>query len=465
MGALATGGVILLIIAVLLVLLLVFGIGLFITSRWIRVARADEALVISGRKQMDGDTQSSVTVIVNGRAMVNPITQRAETISLRSRQVSLQAEAQSEDNVTLQVEGVAIVKIGSSPTLVRRAAERFASQDKAIEHFTTEQLEGALRGVVATLSVEVLMRDRKKFADQIATDVAAELEEQGLILDSFQIKGITDEVGYISSLGVPQIEAKRREAEIAQTNAERAITQRQIATSEENLVEQTRLDQNRANAEAEVGKAQAEAEQAEALARVAAQQRVLEQEARNRQAQLDAEVRRTAEAERYRREQEAEAKAFEQVKEAEAEAAIIERQAEARRVEAEKDAEAIRVRARANAEAIEAEGVARAEALRKEAEALAENQDALLAIRALEALPELMMTFADGYSKVGNVTLIGGTGDALADHIGTERATALASTFATLKASTGVDLAQIIQGRAHGAAIGEAVSQSVTSTD
>ena len=77
MGALATGGVILLIIAVLLMLLLVFGIGLFITSRWIRVARADEALVISGRKQMDGDTQSSVTVIVNGRAMVNPITQRA----------------------------------------------------------------------------------------------------------------------------------------------------------------------------------------------------------------------------------------------------------------------------------------------------------------------------------------------------------------------------------------------------
>ena len=50
--------------------------------------------------------------------------------------------------MTLQVEGVAIVKIGSSPTLVRRAAERFASQDKAIEHFTTEQLEGALRGVV-----------------------------------------------------------------------------------------------------------------------------------------------------------------------------------------------------------------------------------------------------------------------------------------------------------------------------
>ncbi|WP_336249776.1 flotillin family protein [Stomatohabitans albus] len=463
MGTFVAGTTILIIAVAILLILVVGIIVLVMIRRWIRVARADEALVISGRKQMDGDTQSSVTVIVNGRALVNPITQRAETISLRSRQVSLQAEAQSEDNVTLQVEGVAIVKIGSSPTLVRRAAERFASQDKAIEHFTTEQLEGALRGVVATLSVEVLMRDRKKFADQIATDVAAELEEQGLILDSFQIKGITDEVGYISSLGVPQIEAKRREAEIAQTNAERAITQRQIATAEENLIEQTQLDQNRANAEAEVGKAQAEAEQAEALARTQAQQKVLEQEATNRQAQLDAEVRRTAEADRYRREQDAQAQAFEQIKAAEAEAAVIERQAEARRIEAEKDAEAIRVRARANADAIEAEGIARAEALRKEAEALAENQEALLAIRALEALPELMMTFADGYAKVGNVTLIGGTNDALADHMNTERATALASSFATVKAATGVDLGSIIQGKVHGSAIGESLGNELHS--
>ncbi|WP_175955970.1 flotillin family protein [Schaalia sp. Marseille-Q2122] len=463
---------------------LVFGLILFGLRRWIRVASPDEALVISGRKQtIDGET-SPVTVVVNGRALINPITQRAETISLRSRQVSLQAEAQSEDNVTLQVEGVAIVKIGSSPTLVRRAAERFASQDSAIEHFTTEQLEGALRGVVATLSVEVLMRDRKKFSDQIATDVSAELEEQGLILDSFQIKGITDAVGYIQSLGVPQIQAKRREAEIAQTNAERAITQRQIATDEENLVEQTRLDQNRANAEAEVGKAQAEAEQAEALARAQAQQRVLEQEALNRQAQLDAEVRRTAEADRYRREQDAEAKAYEQtkaaearayeqIKDAEAKASIIERQAEARLFEAEKDAEArrfqaekeaegIRLKASANAEAIEAEGRARAEALRQEADALSYNQQALLAVRALETLPSLMSSFAEGYSNVGEVTLIGGADSSMAEHFNGEQSTALASTFATVKAATGIDMGALIQGRIEGAAMGRAIGEELS---
>lgn len=333
-------------IVVLLILLL-------FARSWIKVARADEALVISGRKQKvqravigaDGTSssemsESPVTVIVNGKSLVNPITQRHEIISLRSRQVSLNAEAQSLDNVTLNVDGVAIVKIGSDPLLVRRAAERFASQDKAIEQFTTEQLEGALRGIVATLSVVELMRERKKFSDQIAADVSQELAEQGLILDSFQIKGITDKVGYIQSLGAPEIQAKRQAAEISQTNADRAINQKNIANQEANLVEQTALDTNTANANAGIGRARAEAEQAEQLARAQAEQAVLQQQAENKQAQLDADVKRVADAQRYEaetraqaelytRERAAEAAAIEQVKQAEARTRIAEQQAQA----------------------------------------------------------------------------------------------------------------------------------------
>src|SRR5690606_37948019 len=202
---------ILIIVGIVVVAVVVVGLILLLSARsWTKAARADEALVISGRKQKGqratinaaGSTssdmaESPVTAIVNGKSLANPITQRHEVISLRSRQVSLNAEAQSLDSVTLNVDGVAIVKIGSDPLYVRRAAERFASQDKAIEQFTTEQLEGALRGIVATLSVVELMRERKKFSDQIAADVSQDLAEQGLILDSFQIKGITDAVGYI----------------------------------------------------------------------------------------------------------------------------------------------------------------------------------------------------------------------------------------------------------------------------
>ncbi|MFJ2551097.1 SPFH domain-containing protein [Microbacterium sp. NPDC087591] len=502
-GILIIVGVAIVAAVIILLILLLFA------RSWIKVARADEALVISGRKQKvqraviatDGSStsemsESPVTVIVNGKSLVNPITQRHEIISLRSRQVSLNAEAQSLDSVTLNVDGVAIVKIGSDPILVRRAAERFASQDKAIEQFTTEQLEGALRGIVATLSVVELMRERKKFSDQIAADVSQELAEQGLILDSFQIKGITDKVGYIQSLGAPEIQAKRQSAEISQTNADRAINQKNIANQEANLIEQTALDTNTANSNAGIGRARAEAEQAENLAREQAQQAVLQQQAENRQAQLDADVKRVADAQRYEaetraqaelytRERAAEAAAIEQVKQAEARTRIAEQQAQADkaradgeaaaavakaqgeadalRSQAEAEAEARRLRANAEADAIRAEGDARAAALEAEAKAIASNQDAFLSQRVLEVLPSIMAEFSKGYATIGNVSIIGGSGDEGASQVvGADNAIAMRSVFDSVHSATGLDLAGIIQGQAVGRGIGEGVAAATT---
>ncbi|MGF3056102.1 flotillin domain-containing protein [Microbacterium sp. YY-01] len=507
----AIGGILIL-VGIGIVAVVIIGLILLLFARsWIKVARADEALVISGRKQKiqravisvgaDGTpettseiTESPVTVIVNGKSLVNPITQRHEIISLRSRQVSLNAEAQSLDSVTLTVDGVAIVKIGSDPLYVRRAAERFASQDKAIEQFTTEQLEGALRGIVATLSVVELMRERKKFSDQIAADVSSELADQGLILDSFQIKGIIDHVGYIQSLGAPEIQAKRQSAEISETNADRAINQKIIANQEANLVEQTALDTNTANAAAGVGRARAEAEQAEHLARAKAEQGVLQQQAENKQAQLDADVKRVADAQRYEaetraqadlftREKSAEAAAIEQVKQAEARTRIAEQQAEADRARAdgeaaaaqskasgeaaalraiaEAEAEARRLRANAEAEAIRAEGEARAAAVEAEAKAIASNQEAFLSQRVLEVLPSIMSEFAKGYGAIGNVSIIGGSGEEGASNVvGADNAKAMRAVFDSVGAATGLDLAAIIQGQAVGRGFGAGVASA-----
>lgn len=449
MDFLVTGGI----VALLLVLLGVAVVGALITMlvmrAWVKVARADEALVISGKTQKGDDgTEAPVTVIVNGKAMVNPVTQRHEVISLRSRQVTMRAEAQSDDNVTLTVEAVALVKIGSERDSIRKASQRFASQDEAIETFTRDQLEGVLRGIIAQQSVVSLMRDRKKFSDEIAQIVTPELEKQGLVLDSFQIRGITDGVGYIASLGAPEIEAKRQSAEIAKTNAERAIAQERIRNQEANLIEQTALDKNSADADSQVGRARAEAEQAEALARAEAEQQVLQQRAENRQAELDADVKRVADAEKYRREQIAEAEAFERRSKAEADAAV-----------AEQEAKAVKLRAEADAEAVRLAGEARAAAIKAEAEALKENQDALLAQRALEQLPELMTQFAKGYERVGSITVVGGTSGAGEQFAG-ESGLALTSVLESVKATTGIDLAEVIQGRAVGRGIGEGASQS-----
>jgi flotillin len=411
---------------------------------WYRVAKADEALVIVGKSQKSASGDSRITVITGGGAIVNPLTQRAEMISLRARQIKMEPTAQSSTGVTVNVSGVALVKIGSDPESVRRAAERFASQDKAIEQFTTEQLEGALRGVVATLTVEELMRDRQRLSDQIAEGIKNDLSSQGLILDSFQIQGITDQNNYISALGAVEVERVKREAEVARINADREVRARQIATDEANLIEQTQLDKNTAAAKAQVGRANAEAEQAEALARAERQQAVLVQEAQNTQARLESEVSRVADADLYKSQKDADAQSYAQIKAAEARAAI-----------AEQEAKAVRLRAEADAEAVRLAGDARAAAISAEADALAKNQEALLAQRALEALVPMMAEFAKGYDKVGNITVLGGEG--ASSHLAAESASGMRSTFEAVKAATGIDLASIIQGRAVGEGIGEAI--------
>nr|WP_261607058.1 flotillin family protein [Microbacterium memoriense] len=431
--------------AVAAIILLVF--ILIMVRAWYKVAKADQALVVVGRNQRNAAGDSSrISVITGGGALVNPLTQRAEMISLRARQIKIEPTAQSSTGVTVNVSGVALVKIGSDPELVRRAAERFLSQDSAIEQFTTEQLEGALRGVVATLTVEQLMNDRQKLSDQIADGIKSDLLSQGLILDSFQIQGVTDKNGYIDALGATEVERVRREADVARINAAREVRARQIATDEANLIEQTAFDKNSADAAAQVGRARAEADQAEALARAEREQAVLLQGAENKQAQLDADINKVADADLYQRQRGADAEAYAQVKAAEARAQI-----------AAQEAEATRLRAQAEADAVRLVGQARAEAISAEAEALSKNQEALLAQRALETLVPMMTEFARGFDKVGSITVLGGEG--ASSHMATESAASMRATFDAVQATTGIDLRAVIQGQATGRGMAQGLAQ------
>src|SRR5699024_3963331 len=312
---------------------------------------------------------------------------------------------------------------------------------------------GVLRGVIAQQTVISLMRDRKVFSEQIAETVIPELREQGLILDSFQIRGITDGGGYIQSLGAPAIEAKRQAAEISQTNAERAVAKERIRNEEQNLVEKQALDTNRANAQAEVGRARARAEQAEALAGEKSRQEVLQQQAENKQAQLDADVKRVADADLYRRQKDADAAAYDQ-----------RRQAEARAEVAEADARAVKMRAEADAEAERLAGEARADAMRAEAEALRENQEALLAQRVVDQLPTLMETFAKGYAQIGDITVISSDandGDVAGKQCAGESVGALRGVFDSVESTLGLRIPDLIQGRAVGTAQGEALGAAL----
>ncbi|RLK46649.1 flotillin family protein [Microbacterium telephonicum] len=446
MDPFAAGGLFVLIGIGVVALIVVLIIVLIVVRAWYKVAKADQALVIVGKSQKSATGESSrISVITGGGALVNPLTQRAEMISLRARQIKMEPTAQASNGVTVNVSGVALVKIGSDPEFVRRAAERFLSQDGAIEQFTTEQLEGALRGVVATLTVEQLMKDRQKLSDQIAEGIKSDLLAQGLILDSFQIQGITDRNGYIDALGATEVERVRREADVARINAAREVKARQLATDEATLIEQTQFDKNTAAASAEVGRARAEAEQAEALARAQREQDVLLQGAENRQAQLDADIKKVADANLYERQRAADADAYAQVKAAEARAQI-----------AAQEAEATRLRAQAEADAVRLAGQARAEAIEAEAEALSRNQEALLAQRALEALVPMMAEFSRGFENVGSITVLAGEG--ASSHIAAEQASGLRATFDAVEAATGIDLRQVIQGQATGRGVAQGLA-------
>ena len=443
MDWLIAGGALVAIIVGIIALVIVLIVGLIMVRAWYKVAKADQALVIVGKSQKNAEGDSSrISVITGGGALVNPLTQRAEMISLRARQIKMEPTAQASNGVTVNVSGVALVKIGSDPEFVRRAAERFLSQDGAIEQFTTEQLEGALRGVVATLTVEQLMKDRQKLSDQIADGIKNDLLAQGLILDSFQIQGVTDLNGYIDALGATEVERVRREAEVARINAAREVKARQIATDEATLIEQTAYDKNTAAASAEVGRARAEAEQAEALARAEREQAVLLQRAENKQAQLDAEIKKVADASLYERQRAADAAAYAEVKAAEARAQM-----------AAQEADATRLRAQAEAESVRVVGEARAAAIEAEARALSQNQEALLAQRALEALVPMMTEFARGFEKVGEITVLGGAG--AGSHVAAEQASGMRATFDAVQAATGIDLRAVIQGNATGRGVAQ----------
>ncbi|PZU36948.1 MAG: flotillin family protein [Microbacterium sp.] len=470
------------------VALIVALIGFLVFRAWYQVPKADEAIVIVGKKARDStEGEANKMTVISGRgAFVNKLTQRSDKVSLRSRQIKFEPTAQTINGVTIDLTGVALVKIGSTPDQVRRAAERFASQDEAIVIFTTEQLEGALRGVVAKLTVEQVMQDRQKLSDEIAEGISGDLLAQGLVLDSFAIQGITDKNNYISALGAVEVQRVKREADVAEIDALREVKKRQLAADEANLIEQTALDKNKAAAMSEVGRANAQAEQSENLARAEAEQGVLLQEANNTQARLDAEVKKVADADKYRQQTSADARAYEaQIaadaeaykrqknaeadrrvaqERADAEAYAVKAQAEARdasaaadaaavRVQAEAEAAAVRVQAEAEAESIRLRGTATADAIAAEASALRENQDAILAKEIIGQLPQLMAEFAKGYEKVGNITLIGG--DSAATHLAREQSASLSATFESVRSATGLDLGAVIQGQALGRGIAE----------
>ncbi|MET8505075.1 SPFH domain-containing protein [Streptomyces sp. NPDC004787] len=441
-------------IVVLLVLL-----ALAVITRY-KVAGPSEAFIITGRrgkKATDPDTgrvftdNSGQKVVVGGGVFVVPFVQQKFSLDLSSRHIPVAVRgAVTLRGVKANLEGVAIVKVGGNEDSIRAAAQRFLMQQDGIVGFTQEVLSGALRSIVGRMSVEDIIRDRAAFAGQVAEEAEASLSGQGLVLDAFQIQDITTEGSYLEDLGRPEAARAKQEADIAEAVARRAAEQARLKAEEEIAVAQRTLYLKQAEIKAQTDEAAAQANAAGPLAEAARQQDILTEQEKvaARQAaltdrQLDTEVRKPADAARYRAEQEAEARRIALVKEAEAAAERARLTGEGEKAQRAALAEAVRIEGEAQAAAIAARGSAEAEAMLKKADAFGQYGDAAVLQMLVEVLPQVVAKAAEPLAAVDKLTVVSTDGASRLTRTVTDN---VAQGMELLSSTTGVDLAALLQG-------------------
>ncbi|NYI04936.1 flotillin family protein [Allostreptomyces psammosilenae] len=452
------------------IVVLIALVVLVVISRY-KVAGPNEAFIITGRRgkeAVDPVTGRKVTdvsgqkVVVGGGVFVVPFIQHRHSLDLSSRRIPVSVRgAVSLRGVKVNLEGVAIVKVGGNEDAIRAAAQRFLRQQKEVETFTKEVLSGALRSIVGRMSVEDIIRDRAGFAAQVAEESETSLVGQGLALDTIQIQDITAEGSYLEDLGRPEAARARQDADIAEANARRTAQQSRLKAEEDIAVAQRTLALRQAEIKSETDAAAARAAAAGPLAEAAQRQHILgeqekvaERQAALKDRELDTEVRKPADASRYREEQEAEARRIARVKAAEADrvAAIAAAQAEAERArltgEGEKQrraalAEAVRLEGEAQAASIAARGSAEAEAMRERADAFDRYGEAAVLEMIVSMLPEVVAKAAEPLSAVDKLTVISTDG---AGRLPRAVAENLSQGLEMVTATTGIDLAQLLSG-------------------
>jgi flotillin len=477
-------------LAVVGIVILIILIAAMITQRY-RVAGPNEAFIVTGRKgkavrnietgQVSTDL-SGQKVVMGGGVFVVPFVQKLHVMDLSSRRIMVQIRgAVSGQGVKLNLDGVAIVKVGGNEDSIRAAAQRFLSQQEEIETFTQETLAGSLRSIVGSLTVEQIIRDRAAFAQRVADESETSLTGQGLVLDTFQIQDITDDGSYLSDLGRPEAARVGQTASIAEAEARRAAEQARIKAEEEIAVAQRQLALRQAEIKAETDAASAHAAASGPLAQadrdqaiLTEQEKVAVRQAALKERQLDTEVRKPADAERYRVEQEAEGRRNAEVFEADArrQAAIAAAQAKAeearltgeaekarrsalaeaeaieglKRGEAEKarrvaEADALRAEGEAQASAILATGQAEAEAMNQRAAAFARYNEAAVLQMLVEVLPKVAKEVAAPMAAIDKLTVVSTDG---AGAMPKQVTNNLVQTMELLKNTTGVDIESLL---------------------
>ena len=426
-------------------------------------APPDTAFIVSGLKKR--------RIVIGKAGWRMPFFTRLDKLSLGVMQVDVKTSEAVPTNefINVTVDGVANIKISSDPVLLERAAEALLGKTRQeMVTLVTQVLEGNMREIVGSVGLKEMVQDRQGVAKKITENVVPDMEKLGIEVVNFNIQNFKDGAGTIENMGIDNVEQIRKNAQIAKANAQRDIA---IATSkaqeeanavmveaEKKIAEQNaelavqqadmkvRADTKAAEADAaysiqqenqrkviEVAKTNAD------IARREKEAELAEKEIAIKERKLDAEIRKQADAIKYKTEKEAEADLVKRQREAEARAYEALKAAEAKKAEAE----ALRYAMEQEAEGIRAKGLAEAEAIEKKAEAQKKMGEASVLEMYLAALPEVVKNAAAPLAQTEKIVMYG---DGNSTKLVKDVMTSADQIMAGVKESTGIDVTSLISG-------------------
>lgn len=467
------------------------------------------ALIISGLSK-------NPRVLIGKGGFRIPFFERLDRVFLGQTSVDIKTSVPvpTKDFINVRVDAVAKVRVANTPEGIRLAAKNFLNMnERAIADQIQDSLEGNMREVIGSIGLKELNTDRDGFSDQIAKKAAPDMEKLGIEILSCNIQNITDEKGLISDLGADNTYSIKKTAAITKANAEKEIaiaqsnakkeandaevknetniaerqtelavkkadlkvksdTQKAVADAAYEIQKQEQLKTvNMKTVEAEMLKKQLIQEKQKAIneKEVEAQIAKAEKEKTLKEVQiqikaneLEADIKRQADADKYNveitaaadlelRKRNAEAQAYEAEQQAkaikakaEAEQFRMEQEAIGKKKLADAEAYAIEQKGTAEAAAIEKKGLAEAEAMRKKAEAFKQYGDAAKAQMVIEKLPEIAASVAQPISAIKDVRIYGGNGNGISELSGNVPAV-IKQTMDTVSDATGVNMQEIMQ--------------------
>ncbi len=414
-------------------------------SRYTKVG-PNQVLVISGKKHRMTDPDGQVRevgfrVVKGGGVFVWPVFEKVDILSLELLTIDVQTpEVYTSKGVPVKVDGVAQVKVKGDDISIATSAEQFLSKGvDEIKNIATQTLEGHLRAILGTMTVEDIYQNRDAFASKVQEVAAGDMANMGLTIISFTIRDIRDTQGYLDALGKPRIAQVKRDAQIAQAEADRdAMIKSSQATqagqeakfaADSKIAEAQRdYQSNVAGYQATVNQKKAEADLAydlqkyktgqlvkaeEIQVEIISKQKQIElqeQEIKRKQRELEANVQKPADAERYKVETLANATKFQLETEAAGAASAAKAKgfanADVAKATGIAEAEANKARGLAEAAVIEAQGKATASAMQAKAESFKQYNEAAVIEMIVRVLPEVAGKISEPLSKTEKIVII-----------------------------------------------------------